>query len=138
MQSRHLGGCLTGIRYATEDGVNATSPYSACDLYLNDGQGTKHGIAQIDFDREPIAAFELTLGANAPFDGAFSFEVTNLDWNEGCVFIQLTDEADPQPLEMGALIEKDLSSGENHTYIVGTLYLLPPCTCRVGFTGLRG
>ena len=123
---------------ATEDGVNATSPYSACDLYLEDALANKHGIAQVDFDREPIAAFELTLGANAPFDGAFSIEVTNLDWNEGCVFIQLTDEAEPQPLEMGALIENDLSSGENHTYIVGTLYLLPPSRVEFASPGCEG
>ena len=67
-----------------------------------------------------------------------ALSVTNLDWNEGCVFIQLTDEADPQPLEMGALIENDLSSGENHTYIVGTLYLLPPSRVEFASPGCEG
>ena len=129
----------TSVQFdAVEDGTNGTSPYSACDLYLRDADNTKNGIVQIDFVREPVATFDLILAANAPFDGDFTLDVTEMNWPEGCVFIQLNGEADAQPLEEGELMQVALSSSDNNTYTVGTLYLVPPVRAEVSSPGCEG
>jgi len=123
---------------AAEDGTNGTSPYSACDLYLRDVDNTKNGIVQLAFDREPMATFDLILAANAPFDGDFTLDVTEMNWPEGCVFIQLNGESEAQPLEVGELTQLVLSSSDNNTYTVGTLYLVPPVRAEVSSPGCEG
>lgn len=123
---------------ATEDGTNGTSPYSACDLYLRDASNAKQGVLQMDFNREPVATFDLILAANAPFDGHFTLDVTELNWPAGCVNIVMNGETEARPLEEGELLNIELSSADNNTYTVGTLYFVPPVRAEVSSPGCEG
>lgn len=122
----------------SEDAINTSSLYSACDMYLLDNAGKRSGIAQLGFDREPMTQFDLVLGANRPLDGDYVVSVDAFEWEEGCAFIALAGEATPRPLESGELGSVSLSSNENHNYTVATIYLVPPVRAEVSSPGCEG
>lgn len=123
---------------ASEDAINTSSLYSACDMYLLDDAGKRSGIAQLGFDREPMTQFDLVLGANRPLDGEYVVSVDAFDWEEGCAFVALAGETAPRPLEPGELARVSLSATENHNYTVATIYLVPPVRAEVSSPGCEG
>jgi len=123
---------------ASEDAINTSSLYSACDMYLLDDAGKRSGIAQLGFDREPMTQFDLVLGANRPLDGEYVVSVDAFDWEEGCAFVALAGETSPRPLETGELARVSLSATENHNYTVATIYLVPPVRAEVSSPGCEG
>ena len=123
---------------SSEDAINTSSLYSACDMYLLDGSGHRSGIAQLDFDQEPMAQFDLVIGANRPLDGQYVVTVEELDWAEGCAFIVMAGETDPSPLVAGELTTVNLSSNANHNYTVATLFLVPPVRAEITSPGCEG
>jgi hypothetical protein len=130
--------CVAAIRQGTdvafldyEDALNTSSLYSACDIYLRDVDGNRNGIAQMDFKAEPLATFDIVLGANRPLDGDYTIRVEQMDWTEGCAYVILDGETEVRPLELGELVKVGLSATQNHTYTVGTLYVVPPTRAEV-------
>ena len=122
----------------SEDAINTSSLYSACDMYLLDEEGNRSGIAQLGFDREPIVQFNLMLGANRPLDGEYLVTVEALDWADGCAFIVMGEDATPQPLEAGELGTISLSTGVNNNHTVATVYLVPPVRAEISSPGCEG
>ena len=122
----------------SEDAINTSSLYSACDMYLLDQEGNRSGIAQLGFDREPIVQFDLMLGANRPLDGEYVVTVEAFDWADGCAFIVMGEDATPQPLEAGELGTISLSTGVNNNHTVATVYLVPPVRAEISSPGCEG
>ena len=50
----------------SEDALNTSSLYAACDLYLLDSSYTRTGVSQIAFDSDELVSFDLVLAANRP------------------------------------------------------------------------
>jgi len=137
--------CVAAIRQGTdvafldyEDALNTSSLYSACDIYLRDVDGNRNGIAQMDFKAEPLATFDIVLGANRPLDGDYTIRVEQMDWTDGCAYVILDGETEVRPLELGVLVNVELSATQNHTYTVGTLYIVPPTRAEVSSPGCEG
>ena len=123
---------------ANEDAINTSSLYSACDLYLRDAQGNRISISQMDFSTEPLASFDVILGANRPLDGNYTVRIEHLDWAEGCAYFVMNGETESLPLELGELTQVQLASTQNHNYNVGTIYLVPPSRAEVSSPGCEG
>ena len=117
----------------SEDAMNTSSLYSACDMYLLDGEGKRSGIAQLGFDREPLMQFDLMLGANRPLDGEYVVTVEEFEWMNGCAFIVLDDDPTPQPLEAGELTHFVAHWREHQPY-GGHRVPRPSCTRRDFFS----
>ena len=122
----------------SEDAMNTSSLYSACDMYLLDGEGKRSGIAQLGFDREPLMQFDLMLGANRPLDGEYVVTVEECEWMNGCAFIVLDDNPTPQPLEAGELTHISLPTGVNTNHTVATVYLVPFARAEISSPGCEG
>ena len=122
----------------SEDAINTSSLFSACDLYLLGQDDVRSGIAQLDFDVEPAASFDLILGANRPVDGTYSLEVEELNWAEGCAYIVMDGETEARPLEAGHLVSTQLSASLVHNHTIGTVYLVPPVRAEISSPGCEG
>ena len=122
----------------SEDAINTSSLYSACDLYLRDGESNRSAIAQLGFDNEPMMEFDIVLGANRPLDGTYTLSIDDFEWEEGCAFLMLADDTEPRALEAGELTTVTLASDQNHNYTVGTLFLVPPVRAAVTSPGCEG
>ncbi|MGB2423166.1 MAG: PKD domain-containing protein [Flavobacteriales bacterium] len=122
----------------TEDAINTSSLFSACDVYLRDGNGTRSSIAQMNFDSEPVMSFEVVVGANRPVDGNYTLTVNESDWEGGCLQFLPVGETEIQPLEPGFLAAIELSSTANHNHAVGTLFLVPNARAEVTSPGCEG
>lgn len=122
----------------SEDAINTSSLSSACDLYLLDDLGNRSGIAQLGFDQEPMAQFDLVLGSNRPLDGEYVVSIDEFSWMDGCAFIMMADETTPRPIESGELGNVFLTASENHNYHVATVYLVPPVRAEVSSPGCEG
>lgn len=122
----------------TEDAINTSSLFSACDVYLRDNNGTRSSIAQMSFDSEPVMTFEVVVGANRPLDGNYTLTVNELDWADGCLQFVPAGETEASPLETGVLATVQLSSSANHNYTVGTLFLVPNARAEVTSPGCEG
>ena len=122
----------------SEDAMNTSSLYSACDMYLLDGEGKRSGITQLGFDREPLMQFDLMLGANRPLDGEYVVTVEECEWMNGCAFIVLDDNPTPQPLEAGELTHISLPTGVNTNHTVATVYLVPFARAEISSPGCEG
>ncbi|MEC7950949.1 MAG: PKD domain-containing protein, partial [Bacteroidota bacterium] len=122
----------------SEDAINTSSLFSACDMYLLDGEGKRSGIAQLGFDREPLMQFDLMLGANRPLDVEYVVAVEEFEWMNGCAFIVLDDNPTPQPLEAGELTHISLPTGVNTNHTVATVYLVPFARAEISSPGCEG
>ncbi|MEC8361134.1 MAG: hypothetical protein VX002_02440, partial [Bacteroidota bacterium] len=122
----------------SEDAMNTSSLYSACDMYLLDGEGKRSSIAQLGFDREPLMQFDLMLGANRPLDGEYVVAVEEFEWMNGCAFIVLGDDPTPQPLAAGELTHISLPTGMNTNHTVATVYLVPFARAEISSPGCEG
>jgi PKD repeat protein len=122
----------------TEDAINTSSLYSACDLYLKDAEAKRSSIAFLDFEKEPIAMFDVVLGANRPLNGEYTVRIDAFEWKDGCAYFILDGETESRPIETGELAVVSLASNVNHNYLVGTLYLVPQTRAEVSSPGCEG
>ena len=122
----------------SEDAINTSSLYSACDLYLKDSESNRSAIAQLGFTTEPMMEFDIVLGANRPLDGSYTLSVDEFEWEEGCAFLVLADDTEPHALETGELTTVTLAPNQNHNYTIGTLFLVPPVRAAVTSPGCEG
>ena len=103
----------------SEDAMNTSSLYAACDLFLRDSTGNRTGISQIAFDSGDLVSFDLVLGANRPIDGSYEVRCELLDWCDGEVIFQSSNN-ECLLLSEGQFIDSiQLSSTANHVVTIG-------------------
>jgi hypothetical protein len=122
----------------TEDALNSSSLYSACDLSFRDAAGNRSAISQLDFADETQTQLDLVLAANRPIDGTYTIAVEEMTWNEGCAFITMEGDSVAMPLEEGFLTTIELDGNSNNTRTVGTITLLPATRAEVSSPGCDG
>ena len=122
----------------TEDALNTSSLYSACDLYLRDDAGNRSAISQLDFVEETQTELDVVLAANRPLDGTYTIAVDEMTWNDGCAFITLEGDSVAIPLEEGFLTTIELDGNSNNTRTVGTITLMPATRTEVSSPGCEG
>ncbi len=122
----------------TEDALNSSSLYSACDLSFRDAAGNRSAISQLDFADETQTQLDVVLAANRPIDGTYTIAVEEMTWNEGCAFITMEGDSVAMPLEEGFLTTIELDGNSNNTRTVGTITLLPATRAEVSSPGCDG
>ena len=122
----------------TEDALNNSSLYSACDLSFRDAAGNRSAISQLDFADETQTQLDVVLAANRPIDGTYTIAVENMTWNEGCAFITLEGDSVAMPLEEGFLTTVELDGNSNNTETIGTITLVPATRTEVSSPGCEG
>ena len=122
----------------TEDALNSSSLYSACDLSFRDAAGNRSAISQLDFTEETQTQLELVLAANRPIDGTYTIAVEEMNWNAGCAFITLEGDSVAMPLEDGFLTSVELESHIDNTQTIGTITLVPATRTEVSSPGCEG
>ena len=119
----------------TEDALNNSSLFSACDLSFRDAAGNRSAISQLEFAEETQTQLDVVLAANRPIDGTYTIAVEEMTWNEGCAFITLEGDSVAMPLEEGFLTTVELDGNSNNTRPSGrSPWFQPPapkCLLRV-------
>ena len=122
----------------TEDALNSSSLFSACDLSFRDAAGNRSAISQLEFAEETQTQLDVVLAANHPIDGTYTIAVENMTWNEGCAFITLEGDSVAMPLEEGFLTTVELDGNSNNTETIGTITLVPATRTEVSSPGCEG
>ena len=122
----------------TEDALNSSSLYSACDLSFRDAAGNRSAISQLDFADSTQTQLDVVLAANRPIDGTYTIAVEEMTWNEGCAFITLDGDSVAMPLEEGFLTTVELDGNENNTRTIATITLMPSTRTEVSSPGCEG
>lgn len=107
---------------SSEDALNTSSTFAACDLFLLDSLGNRTGISQIAFDSGELVSLELVMAANHPLDGNYELRCDQLDWCDGEVIFQSWNDDECILLSEGQFMDSiQLSSTQNHIFSIGTL-----------------